>query len=107
MVCTAGALVLGATACVGHLSAQRPRFDVVISNGRIVDGTGAPWFKGDIGIAGDRITGFDVATITHDDHAGDRAFGGIVFVTPLRDHDVVDFVGEETRGTGEEERRLK
>ena len=35
--------------------AQPARFDVVILNGRIVDGTGAPWFRGDVGIAGDRI----------------------------------------------------
>ena len=31
------------------------RFDTLITNGRIVDGTGAPWFQGDIGITGDRI----------------------------------------------------
>ena len=30
-------------------------FDVVIENGRIVDGTGAAWYYGDVGIAGDRI----------------------------------------------------
>jgi N-acyl-D-amino-acid deacylase len=30
-------------------------FDVVISGGRIVDGTGAPWFTGDIAVSGDRI----------------------------------------------------
>ena len=30
-------------------------FDVVISNGRIVDGTGNAWFYGDVGIVGDRI----------------------------------------------------
>jgi N-acyl-D-amino-acid deacylase len=31
-------------------------FDVLISGGRIVDGTGAPWYRADIGIVGDRIT---------------------------------------------------
>jgi N-acyl-D-amino-acid deacylase len=31
-------------------------FDVLITNGRVVDGTGAPWYRADIGIAGDRIT---------------------------------------------------
>jgi len=34
-------------------------YDVVIANGKIVDGTGNPWFYGDVGIRGDRI-----ATIT-------------------------------------------
>ena len=45
------------TAGCSRQAAQAPpaRFDVVIVNGRIVDGTGAPWFRGDVGIAGDRI----------------------------------------------------
>jgi dihydroorotase/N-acyl-D-amino-acid deacylase len=30
-------------------------YDVVIANGKIVDGTGNAWFYGDVGIAGDRI----------------------------------------------------
>ena len=30
-------------------------YDVVISNGRVVDGTGNPWYYGDVGVAGDRI----------------------------------------------------
>ncbi|NUO37815.1 MAG: D-aminoacylase [Gemmatimonadaceae bacterium] len=30
-------------------------YDVVITNGRIVDGTGNPWFYGDVAIRGDRI----------------------------------------------------
>ena len=50
------AIVIGATWLAVRPSAQRPRFDVVIANGRIVDGTGSPWFRGDIGIVGDRIT---------------------------------------------------
>jgi N-acyl-D-amino-acid deacylase len=42
---------------VAVLSAQSPRpaFDILITGGRIIDGTGAPWFQGDVGIRGDRI----------------------------------------------------
>src|SRR5476649_40674 len=52
----ASAIVLVAAWLVALPSAERPRFDVIIANGRIVDGTGSPWFRGDIGISGDRIT---------------------------------------------------
>src|SRR5512137_216268 len=30
-------------------------FDLVIANGRVVDGTGAPWYRADVGIRGDKI----------------------------------------------------
>jgi adenine deaminase len=30
-------------------------FDAVVRNGRIVDGTGAPWFPADVGLRGGRI----------------------------------------------------
>jgi N-acyl-D-amino-acid deacylase len=31
------------------------RFDVIFAGGRVVDGTGAPWVRSDVGIVGDRI----------------------------------------------------
>jgi N-acyl-D-amino-acid deacylase len=34
---------------------QAPSYDVIIEGGRIADGTGNPWFYGDIAIQGDRI----------------------------------------------------
>jgi N-acyl-D-amino-acid deacylase len=37
--------------------AQQASYDYIIIGARIVDGTGAPWFYGDIGITGDRIAG--------------------------------------------------
>ena len=36
--------------------AQAPQqFDILIRNGRVLDGTGNPWYRADIGITGDRI----------------------------------------------------
>jgi dihydroorotase/N-acyl-D-amino-acid deacylase len=37
------------------LAQQTPTYDVLIRNGRVVDGSGNPWFYADIGIIGDRI----------------------------------------------------
>jgi N-acyl-D-aspartate/D-glutamate deacylase len=34
---------------------QRPMLDLKITNGRIIDGTGAPWYRGDVGVRGDTI----------------------------------------------------
>lgn len=41
------------------LSAQPPAYDLVIRNARIVDGTGAPWYRGEIGVRGDTIMRID------------------------------------------------
>jgi len=50
-------LALAACGRQPSTSAPRPQaeFDVVLENGRVIDGTGAAWFLGDVGIAGDRI----------------------------------------------------
>ncbi len=37
------------------LVVAQDRYDVVIRNGRIIDGTGNPWFRGDVAIRDDRI----------------------------------------------------
>ena len=45
-------------AVVGGMAepAQPTRYDVLIRNARVLDGTGNPWLRADIGITGDRIT---------------------------------------------------
>src|ERR1700720_1469246 len=35
--------------------AQTPAYDLVIRNGKIVDGTGSPWFHGDLAVKGAKI----------------------------------------------------
>ena len=53
--------MLGLGACTPaplSTAASAPRqasYDVVITDGRIVDGSGNPWFYGDVGVVGDRI----------------------------------------------------
>lgn len=43
-------LVLAITFFSSVLSAQSPQFDLLIRHGHIVDGTGAPWYAGDLAV---------------------------------------------------------
>ncbi len=51
---TFGSLLLTAVVVPAGATEEEP-YDLVIRNGRIVDGTGNPWFVGDVAIRGDRI----------------------------------------------------
>jgi N-acyl-D-amino-acid deacylase len=72
-------------------------FDVVISGGRVVDGTGNAWYPGDIGIRGDRIVAVtlpggldDVATGTRIDATGKVVAPGFI---DIQSHSRFNFLG--------------
>jgi N-acyl-D-amino-acid deacylase len=48
------AALVGAFLIAG-LGAQPPTYDLLIRNARIVDGTGSPWYRGDIALRGEAI----------------------------------------------------
>jgi dihydroorotase/N-acyl-D-amino-acid deacylase len=47
--------LIAATAVIALAARQPAPYDLLIKNGRIVDGTGTPWFLGDVAIRGDAI----------------------------------------------------
>lgn len=55
LVIASATCALAATSLGAQVAGPAPRYDVVIHGGRIVDGTGAPWYAADIAIANGRI----------------------------------------------------
>lgn len=55
------ALAAGLAAC--GPAGVTDAYDVVIENGRVGDGTGASWFRGDVAIEGDRIARIEPADV--------------------------------------------
>ena len=53
-----GRLIWLATALIGYSTAcaqQQEAYDLIIRNGRIIDGTGSPWYSADLGVRDGRI----------------------------------------------------
>ena len=48
-------LVLAALAALPPHADAQERYDLVIRNGRVVDGTGNPWYRADVAVRGDEI----------------------------------------------------
>ncbi|HEV3059967.1 MAG TPA: D-aminoacylase [Vicinamibacterales bacterium] len=64
-ICRLGVSALGLAVLLGVRIRAQPAahtFDILITKGRIVDGTGAPWYRGDIGIVGDTIAAIGTLT---------------------------------------------
>lgn len=48
-------LLLPLSLLIPVCGAAQDRFDILIRDGRVIDGTGTPWYNADVGIIGDRI----------------------------------------------------
>src|SRR2546430_474673 len=80
-------LLLLAAACAHGRAPGTPApltgpYDVVIEGGRVVDGTGNPWFYGDVAIQGDRIARIVPAGLLARARAGRRIDARGLVVAP-------------------------
>jgi len=105
---------LGMTIAMSCATTNQPMLDLKITNGRIVDGTGAPWYRGDVGVRGDRIVSIGdlsnvSATTTIDAHDQVVSPGFIdllgqdqqaVFIEPTLEAKVRQGVTSELTGEG-------
>jgi len=48
-------LILLLTVSLSFAQAPSPTFDLIITNGHIIDGTGSPWYSGDLGIRDGKV----------------------------------------------------
>jgi dihydroorotase/N-acyl-D-amino-acid deacylase len=79
-----GAGLAAAAACAPQArdAATPGGFDVVIANGRVIDGSGNAWFLGDVGLRGDRIARITPAGLLRDAPATTRIDASGLVVAP-------------------------
>jgi N-acyl-D-amino-acid deacylase len=110
-------MVVAAVALLVTACATQPKptmLDLKIINGRIIDGTGAPWYRGDVGVRGDTIVSIGdlskvpaATTIDAHDNVVSPGFidllgqsQGAVFVDPHLEAKVRQGITTEVTGEG-------
>ena len=99
-----GSLVCAAMLLAACSTSARPTgptpssgYDVIIENGRIVDGTGAGWFYGDVAIRGDRIVRITPRGLLKNQTAQNRIDANGLVVAPgfwdIQSHSRGNFLG--------------
>ncbi|MDH5758872.1 MAG: D-aminoacylase [Gemmatimonadota bacterium] len=91
-------LFLAALAFVSPARGQSAAYDVIITGGRIVDGTGNGWYPGDVGIRGDRIVAITPRGMLDGAEAGTRIDATGKVVAPgfidIQSHSRFAFLGD-------------
>ncbi|MGQ0715483.1 MAG: N-acyl-D-amino-acid deacylase family protein [Gemmatimonadaceae bacterium] len=86
---------------ISGVSPESEPFDVVITGGRVVDGTGSAWFYGDVGIRRDRIARITPAGMLATARARDRIDARGLVVAPgfidIQSHSREDFLTGDGR----------
>src|SRR5580700_2395456 len=78
-------LVVSLTFAAIRLPAQANiSFDLVITNGHIIDGTGSPWYSGDVGIREGKVAAIGNLAAARRKRTIDAA-GKVVSIAPLND----------------------
>ena len=73
-------------------------FDVLIQNGRVVDGAGNPWFFGDLAMSGDRIAAIEPSGLIPSERAAEVVDAAGMVVCPgfidIQSHSIVPLLGD-------------
>src|ERR1700730_2898209 len=66
-------VVMFASSCQLPAQTQMTSFDLVITNGHIIDGTGSPWYSGDVGIRDGKVAAIGNLAVTPRQRTTDAA----------------------------------
>jgi N-acyl-D-amino-acid deacylase len=95
---SSGFALLLSLASAPLLAGQQPAFDIVIRNGRVLDGSGNPFIRADVGLRGDTVAAIGElsgATASRTIDASDKyVVPGFIALHEHIDHDILEGNGE-------------